>query len=269
MRITFRAKPSVTLGLFGTLLALATSGGCEQKKRDWQSGDTGGVAGSPSSAGEPGNSSSGGQPPQMSGEPSGGNAGAGSESPQDLCTTDDECASGKCRISFRDLDGDGYGNDADAVGRCDGTVPEGYSSVGGDCCDDGGNLELAALIHPGQTEYFDAPANICGISWDYNCNGRVDFGGYTCPTSNDACADPAQRDYDSPQATSDGRVVGCTHEGLACDGECMATVEPLTEADCASSFPPDSCRCLKLAGQDQSTCIFGMALGVVRVVQCH
>jgi hypothetical protein len=51
-------------------------------------------------------------------------------------------------------------------------APAGYVSNNLDCCDDGGNLTLAARIFRGQTNRFFSPAGICGILYDYDCDGR-------------------------------------------------------------------------------------------------
>jgi hypothetical protein len=89
------------------------------------------------------------------------------------CTANAECASGACNTFYADKDGDGYGVTSDAVKRCGKSVPLGYQAVAGDCCDlaDASVRTLSQRIRPGQAEYFDAPANLCGITWDYNCSG--------------------------------------------------------------------------------------------------
>jgi hypothetical protein len=74
------------------------------------------------------------------------------------------------RTYYRDADGDGYGASAITTIVC-GSPPAGYVAMAGDCCDDGGNLALARQINPGQANWFDEPANVCGITWDYNCSG--------------------------------------------------------------------------------------------------
>lgn len=72
---------------------------------------------------------------------------------------------------YRDADGDGYGS-AVTTTVCSATKPAGYTDKTGDCCDDGGNLTLAAKIHPGQMDWFQSPANICGLTWDYDCSNK-------------------------------------------------------------------------------------------------
>ncbi|MFZ5891770.1 MAG: hypothetical protein ACOY0T_12005 [Myxococcota bacterium] len=75
---------------------------------------------------------------------------------------------------YRDADGDGFGSAATTT-VCSSMRPVGYTDQRGDCCDDGGNLTLAAQIHPGQTEFFQDAANLCGIKWDYDCSGKVEL----------------------------------------------------------------------------------------------
>jgi hypothetical protein len=170
-----------------------------------------------------------------------------------------------CRISYRDRDGDGFGTDAETTGRCDGTVPAGYSSIGGDCCDDGGNLSLAAQIHPNQTEYFDAPANICGIAWDYDCNGQTDFGGYTCSSSGDACSNPDMR----TPSTETSRGTGCVTSGSACGtAGCESQSVNLVAADCGTDYARIGCACNGCGQNGCTTC--GTAGGTSRrFVQCR
>lgn len=99
---------------------------------------------------------------------------AGVDYLSEACVSDDDCVEGSCRISYRDEDGDGYGAGSDPSGRCDGSVPLGYAAVGGDCCDNGGNLAVAATINPGQSEFFTEPASICGITFDYDCSAALE-----------------------------------------------------------------------------------------------
>jgi len=61
--------------------------------------------------------------------------------------------------SYRDFDGDGYGQDATVVLRC--PVPAGFVINGGDCND------ADPAIHPGRTE-------TCGNGIDEDCDGSVD-----------------------------------------------------------------------------------------------
>jgi hypothetical protein len=72
---------------------------------------------------------------------------------------------------YPDVDGDGYGVSAASVSSCIG-APSGYVDQAGDCCDDGGNPALAKSIHPGQATYFTVAANLCGITWNYDCSAN-------------------------------------------------------------------------------------------------
>jgi hypothetical protein len=74
------------------------------------------------------------------------------------------------------MDGDGHGSPAvsKAIKLCGAvTPPQGYASMGDDCCDDDGNDQvMAAKIHPGQATYFKDAAGVCGINYDYDCDGH-------------------------------------------------------------------------------------------------
>ena len=64
--------------------------------------------------------------------------------------------------SFRDDDGDGWGQTAETLLTCGPGTPAGYSSLSGDCDD------ANALINPGQAE-------VCDYT-DNNCDGGIDEG---------------------------------------------------------------------------------------------
>lgn len=226
-----------------------------------ESGGSGGSKAPGSETGGMGTSGQGGRESNVPSEP-------------ESCTRDADCLSGTCRISYRDADGDGYGADSETTGRCDGTIPEGYVSMGSDCCDDGGNLELAAVMNPGQTKYFAAPANICGIAWDYDCSGEVDFGGYTCSNSNsgEACDAPELRNYDSASATATSRNTGCRTTGLSC-GEFTCSSEgavvELAEADCGSFYALVGCNCQPGCGSPDACGCITVGGTTRRVVECR
>lgn len=202
---------------------------------------------------------------------SGGKGGdTNSSADPQACREDSDCVvSEKCRISFEDKDEDGYGNDAATTGRCDGSIPAGYTALGGDCCDDGGNLEVATLINPGQETYFDTPANICGISWDYDCSEEVEFGGYTCSNSDEACADPKSRDYDSAAATETSYSTGCVTALESCGDGCEDEMVELSESDCGAHYPVISCGCNVSCGSGGCTACGVGASSRRRVVECH
>jgi hypothetical protein len=81
-----------------------------------------------------------------------------------------------CVPSYRDTDGDGYGDLAAPMTSCDGSVPTGYVDNSIDCND------ANSAVYPGATE-------VCnGI--DDNCDGTVDSGGSDlCGDDNDCTAD--------------------------------------------------------------------------------
>ena len=93
------------------------------------------------------------------------------------CETGNDCASGVCNVFFRDEDGDGYGTPSSSIAKCSITAaPPGYASNSRDCCDNGGNVLLAAKIHPG-ADFQSTPAGgLCGVTWDYDCSGNIDLG---------------------------------------------------------------------------------------------
>lgn len=227
-------------------LGLVIPTACTTSRRDYGDPDPDGSAGASSGGAESsggaatGGAASGGAPAGGGGGSSGETGGQGGEMNVEVeptsCTKDEDCLSGSCRLSYRDKDGDGYGTNDDVTGRCDGTIPAGYTAFGGDCCDDGGNLELAALIHPGQTEYFDSPANICGIAWDYDCNGNADPSPHEIPTG--GCAAP-----DGPPP--------CSYAGYIA----------MTEDDCGNS------RGLTICQESNNTCKNGP--GATAKISCR
>jgi len=93
------------------------------------------------------------------------------------CATSKDCASSACNIFFRDEDGDGYGSPTSSIGRCaTPSAPAGYVTNSQDCCDNGGNLLIAAKIHPGAEFQSVSAGGLCGVGWDYDCNGAIDLG---------------------------------------------------------------------------------------------
>jgi hypothetical protein len=74
---------------------------------------------------------------------------------------DDDDDPGDCaqpQMVYPDSDGDGFGDDTNAVERCE--IPAGFVAKGGDCADD--NNE----VHPGAMETCDTVDN--------NCDGKID-----------------------------------------------------------------------------------------------
>jgi hypothetical protein len=108
------------------------------------------------------------------------------------CAAPSSCSSGICTNFFRDEDGDGHGAISSSTGRCTITTPPpGFVTVGDDCCDNGGNLLAAAKIHPGAGFQTASAGGLCGITWDFDCSGRIELGpdfdaNTYCPY---ACAD--------------------------------------------------------------------------------
>src|SRR3954468_627614 len=78
------------------------------------------------------------------------------------CTSSDDGSDpGDCadpQMVYPDSDGDGYGDTAAGIEKCD--MPDGYVARAGDCADDN------AAIHPEAKETCDAVDN--------NCDGKID-----------------------------------------------------------------------------------------------
>jgi Putative metal-binding motif len=87
-------------------------------------------------------------------------------------------------LYYRDVDGDGYGNDNVTVFAC--SPPGGYVLVGGDC------LDNTATVNPGAIE-------ICGDGIDNNCNGQLNEGFVITRYYQDADGDG----YGNPSVFSD------------------------------------------------------------------
>jgi hypothetical protein len=105
------------------------------------------------------------------------------------CSLANQCASNVCTPFWQDIDGDGYGAGA-AVGFCGTSAPIGYAPQSGDCCDTASNLAIANLIHPNADFQPTSAGGVCGITWDYNCDGTIEtslsnggcYAGSTYPT---------------------------------------------------------------------------------------
>jgi hypothetical protein len=89
------------------------------------------------------------------------------------CSLKSQCASNVCTPFWQDIDGDGYGAGA-AVGFCGTSAPIGYAPQSGDCCDSAPNLAIANLIHPNADFQPTSAGGVCGIKWDYNCDGTIE-----------------------------------------------------------------------------------------------
>src|SRR5690606_16983924 len=122
-------------------LGLVIPTACTTSRRDYGDPDPDGSAGASSGGAESsggaatGGAASGGAPAGGGGGSSGETGGQGGEMNVEVeptsCTKDEDCLSGSCRLSYRDKDGDGYGTNDDVTGRCDGTIPAGYTAFGG------------------------------------------------------------------------------------------------------------------------------------------
>jgi hypothetical protein len=89
------------------------------------------------------------------------------------CSSANQCASGACTPFYQDVDSDGYGAGA-AIYFCGTTAPASYAAQSGDCCDNASNLAIAALIHPNAGFQTSSAGGVCGVTWDYNCDGTVE-----------------------------------------------------------------------------------------------
>jgi hypothetical protein len=135
------------------------------------------------------------------------------------CSVASQCASNTCTPFYLDQDGDTYGSGA-AVGFCGKVAPVGYAAQNGDCCDDPAHLSVAKLIHPG-AGYQTNEAGICGITWDYDCNGAIETNVSTCTACGAAptcdCADESHVD-----PSECGMAVGATSCGTTGTGGCIS-----------------------------------------------
>jgi len=89
------------------------------------------------------------------------------------CTLANQCASEVCTPFYQDVDGDGYGT-GPAIGFCGTTTPVGYAAQTGDCCDNASNLGLARPIHPHAGFQQTSAGGVCGVTWDYDCDGTIE-----------------------------------------------------------------------------------------------
>lgn len=140
------------------------------------------------------------------------------------CVTASQCGSGACNPFYADVDGDGYGT-GQPVGYCTLTAPPiGYATQNGDCCDDATNIAVAKLIHPGADFQLTSAGGICGITWDYDCSGKIDSNPKTIVCSSDApsCTYTSVNYADS---SCGGTLLtcGCALAGSNCNTVCTGT----------------------------------------------
>ncbi|HVV17644.1 MAG TPA: hypothetical protein VHH90_10600 [Polyangia bacterium] len=135
------------------------------------------------------------------------------------CSLASQCASKACTPFYVDLDGDGYGAGA-AVGFCGTTAPVGYAAQSGDCCDTATNLAVAKLIHPG-ADFQTTPANVCNITWDYDCSGVIETSpqNTVCPSS-PPCTDMVVNYDPSYCGGVETLSCACGQAGQTCSGSC-------------------------------------------------
>ena len=116
------------------------------------------------------------------------------------CDGDTEAGATDTTNWYRDLDGDGFGEDAELLVACSG--PANYSSHGGDCDDDN------PAFHPGATEAD------CTDPADYNCDGQVGY------TDADTDSYPACEDCnDNDAAVNSAATETCNSVDDDCDGQ--------------------------------------------------
>lgn len=130
---------------------------------------------------------------------------------------------------YRDADGDGFGSSATAT-VCSGTKPSGYSDQTGDCCDDGGDVALAAKIHPGQAEFFETPANLCNVTWNYDCSSAVET---DPPSHGTGCLDNTSAPACVKEVTPFNES-SCGQTAVECG--CGATSQNACTTGCGSSY---------------------------------
>jgi hypothetical protein len=138
---------------------------------------TGGTAGANGTGGMAGVTGTGGSPPICS--PACNSSGQTCVGTRCLfddgqsCALASQCVSNTCTPFYVDQDNDGYGT-GQAVGFCGTKPPVGYAAQTGDCCDTASNLAIAKLIHPNAGFQSASALGVCGITWDYDCDGTVE-----------------------------------------------------------------------------------------------
>lgn len=135
----------------------------------------------------------------------------------EVCASGAACAAHVCTTFSRDADGDSYGDPLVTTGRCATPAPpSGFVTDRMDCCDDGGNLVMAARVHPGAA-FQTTPADVCGIVWDFNCRSGLDTSA-SCTTANaTACTTNSCVFVESQCGTTNWAATGCSR---APDGSC-------------------------------------------------
>jgi hypothetical protein len=91
--------------------------------------------------------------------------------------------------------------------------------MNGDCCDAATNIAVAKLIHPGADFQTTSAGGICGITWDYDCSGKIEKDRMDCPSCNE-------------------NPCGCAYVDFP-DADCGTNQAGVT---CASGAPISACR---------------------------
>ncbi len=123
------------------------------------------------------------------------------------------CACPSLQISYRDADGDGYGDPVNSNAACDGTIPSGYLVDNTDCND------ARAFVYPNATETCNGADDNCDLSID---NGGVVMCSDANVCTNDVC----------------NGVAGCAHAnntGLCDDGNACTTGDACGNGSCSGT----------------------------------
>ena len=145
------------------------------------------------------------------------------------CALASQCASNACTPFYVDQDSDGYGT-GPASGFCGTTPPVGFATQTGDCCDTASNLAIAKLIHPNAGFQSVSAGGVCGVTWDYDCDGTI------------------KKSFQLCNACTAYPVCGCIFADYP-DGDCGMTVGvggcvPTDGANFCTSFGnPDVLKC--------------------------
>ena len=133
---------------------------------------------------------------------------AGQDTVEDIDAFEDTGAPESVQDAADDLDVEEEADCGGPEGDCDG---DGISPIGGDCCDD------ERLAHPGQDNWFAVPYYCPDESWDYDCDGDVQYEYSATSTlpidcsglSRTICEDTRGWYDEVPECGSIGRFVYC------------------------------------------------------------
>jgi hypothetical protein len=138
------------------------------------------------------------------------------------CVAGPDCVSNVCVTFYPDLDNDSYGDPSKPQKLCGASPPSGYVTDHTDCCDDGGNLSIAALIHPGADPQPNSAGGVCGVTWDYDCDGTIEISpGDTIKCNPDTCSNAEVSQLPQSQiATYCGLTIGACTCSMVSPGNC-------------------------------------------------